>query len=207
MEKYFLNIQKFAEQSFDPRAVKGARTFISENFPPTIATDEVLGVRSSPDLGGGSNTVDATTLKDIVERSVEGTQGATEVEYTFALDPSTMEKQLSFVGKEVWIVSERKDSTKDPSKFVESTAIKVKLGGLTPTGQSNGNLEEFTQSGAQVSDEAYWCVPDTGGTKFEKILGLTSGADKTSEIAPEMMMMSANEETQTQKTTEQLKIK
>lgn len=197
--EYKLNIQNFAEETFDPRAVKGARTFISENFPPTIATDEVLGVRSSPDLGGGANTVEATTLKDIVDRNVEGTQGATEVEYTFALGKKTMEKQLSFIGKTVWIVSERADSTKDPSKFVEATAIQVKLGGLTPTGQTNGNLEEFTQSGTQVSDESYWCVPDSGGTSFEKVIGMTSGVDKKSTLIPSMMSVSEEQQTKSSK--------
>ena len=178
---YKLKIQNFAD-TYEPRAVMGERMFISTTFPPTIATDEVLGVRSTPDLGGGANIVDATTLKDIVEKSVEGLQSATEVEFTFALSKDTMAKQLSYVGKEVYIYMERRNSTGDPTKFTEGTMIKCKLGGLTPTGQSSGNLEEFTQSGTQTSDEAYWCIPNEAGTSFEKITGMTSGADKTNEF-------------------------
>lgn len=198
---YKLKIQNFAD-TYDPRAVMGERMFISETFPPTIATDQVLGVRSTPDLGGGANTVDATTITDIVEKSVEGLQSATEVEFTFALSSETMTKQLSFVGKEVFIYMERKNSTSDPTKLVEGTMIKCKLGGLTPTGQSSGNLEEFTQSGTQTSDEAYWCVPDTAGTTFSKITGLTSGADKTSEFVGEEMLR-----TMSAKTSESLNLK
>ena len=176
-----LNIQNFASE-YDPRAVKGARTFMSTTFPPDIENDEILGVRSSPDLGGDADDVDATTLKDIVEKTVEGLQGATEVEYTFALSTLTMEKQLSLVGQTVWIYSERMDSTDDTSVFQQGTLIQAKLGGLVPTGQSSGDLEEFTQSGTQTSDEAYWCIPDDTGTSFSSITGLTSGADKTSEV-------------------------
>lgn len=176
-----LKIQNFDDE-YNPRAVKGERMFISTTFPPTIGTDEVLGVRSTPELGGGANTVDATTIKDIVEKTVEGLQGATEVEYTFALSEDTMLKQLSYIGQEVYIFTEREDSTADETKFKAGTLIKVKLGGLTPAEQSSGNLEEFTQSGTQTSDEAYWCIPNEAGTSFEAIYGMTSGADKTSEI-------------------------
>ena len=45
---YKFKIQNFAD-TYDPRAVMGERMFISKTFPPTIATDQVLGVRSTPD--------------------------------------------------------------------------------------------------------------------------------------------------------------
>ena len=173
MKKIELNIQLFADKA-DFSAVSGQRMFISETLPIKV-TDQVLGVRSTPDLGASENKVDATCISDTREVQVDGVIPASDMEWTFALSKATLTAQMAYIQKKVWIYTEHENMSTDPTKIGSGTVVQVKLGGLNPTGLSSGNLEEFTQSGTQISEEVYLANQTGSSVTYT---GLTTGVVK-----------------------------
>lgn len=164
---------------YEGSAVKGARLFISETLPITVA-NEVVGVRTTGDKGAAPNMVEATTIKDIVDKEVLGTGGKTSASYTFGLSDVTKVQQLAFVNKDVWIYEETEDTSLTPTLIGNGIVMKVHLGGLQVTGAKSNGLYEFKQEGAMVSDDYYFATP-TGeaGSQTFTYVGANSGKTVT----------------------------
>lgn len=177
-----LNLQLFAQGGADlGSAVVGHRTFMSTSkvFPQDLVNDVVLGVRSTPDLGSAQNTVEANTLDSIRVQQVAGLYPATDIEYTYLFNKELVEKQLGFVNKETWVYEERENKTSKPTELGCGIVYKVKLGGLTTTGQSPEGLQEMTQSATLLSEEFFFVVPTYGEglDPTYKIVGLQTGVE------------------------------
>lgn len=171
LKKYVLDIQNFAEESSQlGAAVVGHRTWFLESSPvPTKETlsNPVIGLRSTPDLGSAQNTVEANTLDGIREKNVPGYYPASDVEYTLLLGKKTLENQLEYVNKEVWVYEEHENMTSTPDKIGWGITYKIKVSGVTATGQSPEGLLEMTQSGTLLSDEYYYAKPTYGSSGDE----------------------------------------
>lgn len=174
-----LNLQLFAEGTYNASAVKGSRLFISETLPIQVS-NEVLGVRTTSDKGGDQNKVESTTIKDVADKEVLGTVGVADTSYTFVLDDVTLSQQMAFIGKTVWVYEEIVDTSADETKIGEGIVAQMEFGAIVPAGQEVNNLRTFTQSATLISDEFYYAKPtgDAGSQTFT-YTGLTSGATKT----------------------------
>ena len=157
MKKTFL--QRFADAS----ATKGSRIFMSESLPLALE-DIVIGVMTTGDKGSEPNKIEATTISDTSDKEVLGTQGVTNVEFEFLLSDTTLTKQLELIGKEVWVHEEYEDSSSDASVIHSGIVQKIKLGGLTATGQTVNELRKFTQSGTMISQSYYYAKSSGTGT-------------------------------------------
>lgn len=153
-----LDLQLFSEATYNASAVKGSRLFINTTLPIKVA-NEVLGVRTTSDKGADPNKVESTTLRDIADKEVLGTMGISDNTYTFVLDDVTLEKQMSFINKEVWVYEELEDTSADPTLVGMGVVAKMQFGPIVPAGQEINNLRTFTQSATLISDEYYLATP------------------------------------------------
>jgi hypothetical protein len=178
-----LNLQLFADDTTSQlgSAVVGHRMYMGVDVVPSDLDDVVLGVRSTPDLGDAQNTVEANVINSIREENVSGLFPASEIEYTLLMHPTTIENQLKYVNKEIWVYEERENMTSTPEKLGWGIAYKIKVSGITATGQEPEGLQELTQSATLVSDEFYYVRPDySGDTATYKVVGMQTG--KTTSI-------------------------